>query len=104
MLFFVCVFFPPVLSVLLFEKITKTALSAKHWAYMYAFSGALGNLISVFLIKWVTHLYVLDVESINFLIDYLIFSLAAACLIPIFTALLKKHIQIWVDGNETKVG
>lgn len=104
MLLFVSVFVVPILSVFLFEKMTRTALSARHWVYMYAFSCVMVNLVCLCLTEWVKKLYLLDMYSTTFLKNYLIFSIVAACVIPAFAALLKKHIDIWVDENEKKAG
>lgn len=109
MIAFICLFFPAVISVWIFELLTKNQLSIKKCIYRFCLNSILINFLCFFIKKvfFNTATYplyyapdMLPATAIN----YLIIAVPLAILIVLSEVLFSKHIKISVEENndETK--
>lgn len=100
MIDFLCIFFPPVLALGLFELITKKPLTLKRGLFRYCTYGVLINFFSF----WIT-LYAFTVETSYFLgymnaaLIYLGISFGVSLILVFGEILLSKKIKISVEDN-----
>lgn len=106
MITFICLFFPAVLSVWIYEKLVKTNLNTKQWLYFYTAGNLFINLLC-FLVKKVllgtaaNALYTLQADiTPSAACNYLIMAIPAAVFLAVFAALLRRHITITVEDDD----
>lgn len=106
MLTFICLFFPAVLYVWMFEGLTKEELSFKKWVHRYAFGVVFINLLC-----WLIQRFVLDNAYTPFYdanygitpaaaCDYMVMALIFTAVLGAFAALLHKKGKIAVEDQE----
>lgn len=105
MITFICLFFPAVLSVWLYEKLKKAELSPKKWAYRYALNTVLIN-FACFLTKSVVlntaalPLYTADVDMYpSAALNYLIMALVAMVVITFVEIFTEKSAKITIEDE-----
>lgn len=102
MLMFICAFLPPVIAVMLFEKITKANMRMKDCVYMYTLCTVIVNLFSWGVLRYREGMYLVEAIASETLIKYLLLTLCASVVFGAFTALLKKTVKVRVEENEEK--
>ena len=106
MIAFICLFFPAVLSVWIYEKLTKTDLKAKQWLYFYTAGNLFINLLcfvakKILLGTAANPLYTLETDiTPSAACNYLIMAIPAGVFLAVFAALLRRHIAITVEGDD----
>lgn len=105
MIAFICLFFPAVLSVWMYEKLTKADLSIKNWLYHYTLNTTAINLFC-FLIKKVVlgtagdPFYTLSVDTTpSAALNYLIVAIPTAVLLVFFKVLLSKTVRVTAEDE-----
>ena len=102
----ICLLFPAVLCVWLYEKLAKKDLTKKNWAYLYVLDVLLIN-AACFLIKKLvlnTAQYPMDDISPAGALNYLVMALPIAGALGYIQSLLKKNAKVTVEdenNNET---
>ncbi len=106
MISLICIFFPAVLSVWLFEALTKQSLALKPWIYRFCLNSVAVNGL-IFLIKWLatnTSAELLAQPSADMTPDvalrYLIMALPIAAVLTAVEALLTKKITVSVSEDK----
>lgn len=108
MLTFICLFFPAVLFVWVFEGLSRKEVSRRKWVYLYS-----TGVIAVNLMCWLTRRFVFQTAHVTFAnvqtgitfaeaSEYMILALPFALVLGALAALLSKrvHIQIEDSGDE----
>lgn len=93
----ICMLLPAVLSVWIFEKLTKTPLSRRDWLSFYC-----GNVIVLNLCCWIIiHRFmntpVLDFASINILTTYILCALPLSALFPCIITLIRRNVRFKIE-------
>ncbi len=108
----ICIFFPAVLSVWLFEALSKQNLTLKPWIYRFSLNSVIVNGL-VFMVKWLvtdTSSELLALPSADMTPDvairYLVMALPIAAVAAVVEALLVGKITVSVseenDESEEK--
>lgn len=106
MIAFICLFFPAILSVWIYEKLTRTDLKGKQWLYFYIGANLFVNLLcfvakKVLLGTAANPLYTLQKDiTPSAACNYLIMAIPAAVFLAVFAVLLRKHTKITVEDND----
>ena len=106
MVAFICLFFPAVLAVGIFEHLRKGPLSRRKWLYRYCTDVALINGIC-FAVKR----YLLDTAADPFAsavadltpsaaLNYLIMAIPTAIILAVMQALAAKHVTVTVEEEK----
>ena len=105
MIAFICLFFPAVLSVWLYEKLKKTELTRKQWLYRFALNTVFIN-FACFLAKSVLlntaglPLYTFETDMVpSAALNYMIMALPAMVVITFAEILLGKTAKITVEDE-----
>ena len=105
MIAFICLFFPAVVSVCFYEKLSRKDLARKQWIYCYAAYVLMIN-FSCFFMKSIIRnsgdlpMFDLYHDMLPFdAMKYLIIAVPFVVAIPVVQALLSKHIQITVEED-----
>lgn len=106
MLKIICVFFPAVLSVWMFEALTKQQLGLKSWAYRFCLNTIICNAF-VFAVKvFVTQTSRELLNQVNadmvpdVALRYIIMAVPAAAVAAVIEALLTKKIGVCISEDE----
>lgn len=104
----ICLFFPALLCVCIYEKLSKVTLDIRHWLYAFALDTLCINLFC-----FAVNSYILGSggqplrpDGINMTpqaaLDYLILAVPVAVVLAAGFSLLAKHVKLEVeeDGNE----
>lgn len=102
---FICLFFPAVLCVCIFEKLNKVALGWRQWTYHFVLDATFINLFC-FIVKS----YVLDSggqplrpDGVNMTphaaLNYLIITIPAAVALAVFITFLFKKVKVEIEEN-----
>ena len=101
---FICLFFPSLLALWIFEHLAKTNLSLKRTAYLYAF-----NVIVINVFVMLINRYVLRIEQkvaanlVEFSTPGFVYYLAVAVPLSAFMGLMErfwhKFVQVTVEKN-----
>lgn len=108
MIAFICLFFPSVSSVWLYESLTKSRLERRRWLYLYTVDVMLVNLFC-FLVKR----FVLQTGGEAFFslftdttpaaaANYLIMAIPAALILAAVQSLLRGRVSIAVEERDAK--
>lgn len=108
MIAFICLFFPAVLCVGMYERIKKCELSRKNWLYNFA-----GNTIAINLACFLVKQFLLGTAELAMYTlnadmtprtawRYLVIALVFAVLFAFLEVLASKHIKVTVEENETE--
>jgi len=106
MIQFICLFMPAVLTLWLYEHLTKTNLKGKGWAYRYVLNVLLINGLCFGVKHYILHtgVYPLAQPPADMLpsaaINYLIMSIPLAVVLSLVQVFLHKHIQLTVEENK----
>lgn len=104
MIAFICLFFPAVVSVWLFEHLSKSELTRKKWLYRYCTNVVFINLLC-FLIKRVflgtagSSLYDTSDMTPAAALNYLVMSIVFAVGIAFISVLASKHAKLEVEDD-----
>ena len=110
MIQFMCIVFPAVISVWVFEAISKTKLDLKGWIYRFATNALITNMAVLLLKKFVSH------TSSEFLampgadmvpevaIRYVVMALPIALAVAVVSALLPKALKVSVEDDQKEDG
>lgn len=96
MITFICLFFPPVLSVFLYEKIQKCRLDRRGFLSLYCFDVVAVNMLCFSVKKFVLHSAgdtMADLTPAGGL-NYLVIALAAAVAVAFACVFAKKNVKI----------
>lgn len=108
MIALICLFFPAILSVWIYEKLAKHTLVKRNWLYLYALNVVLIN-AACFLVKKVV-LHTADSPFGSFSADltptaalnYLVMSLPAGGVLAFVEVLLGKYVKVTVEDEHDK--
>ncbi len=110
MIQFMCMFFPAVVAVWVFEAISKTKLDLKGWIYHFTVNALITNMAVFLLKKFVSH------TSNEFLampgadmvpevaIRYVVMALPVAIAVAVISALLPKFLKVTVETDQQEDG
>lgn len=104
----ICLLFPAILCVWVYEKLAKHPLTRKNWLYLYALNVVLIN-AACFLVKKVV-LHTADFPFGSFSVDltpsaalnYLIMALPAGGALAFVEVLLSKNVKVTVEDEHDK--
>lgn len=106
MIQFMCMFFPSVIAVWVFEAVAKTKLNFKGWIYHFATNALIANMAVFLLKKFVSR------TSNEFLampgadmvpevaIRYVVMALPVAVISAVIVALLPKVLKVSIESEE----
>ena len=103
MIAFICLFFPAVISVWIYERLMKCRLAARQWCYHYVLSNLAVNFVCFLVKKVFLHtaglpLYSLSTDATpDTALKYLIMAVPAAAVFAVLASLLKKHVKLTVE-------
>ena len=108
MIAFICLFFPAVLSVCMYERLTKRELGFKRIVYRFCINALIINFIC-FLSKKLffgtaeAPLYTFETDMRpTVAINYIITAVAVAVALTLFEVLLSKKVRIYVEEDKEK--
>lgn len=102
MLFFICTCLPAVISVAIYEKLTKTDMPLKQWVYMYSVSAMVVNLFVWLVLRLQGKYQSINDFAMGGLIYYMAFAVSASVVFSFVAAWIKKNVKIWVENDEKK--
>lgn len=106
MIAFICLFFPAVVTVWIYESIGNTDLTPKKWRYRYCLSNLLVNLSCFAVKRYILQtadapFYTLAVDTAPIAaLNYLIMAIPAAVILAFVQVLLTKHGKITVADKD----
>lgn len=106
MLAFICIFFPAVISVCIYEKLSRKTLERRQWAYLYVEAVLLINFACNFVKKALTGsgevpMYDLYTDMVpERFVNYLTMAIPVAVALAVFQVLLSKNVKISVEETE----
>lgn len=106
MLSFICLFLPAVISVGIYEGLTKKSLTWKQWGYLYSAGVVLINFFCWLVMRFVLETAYTYLEDAAVGItpavagNYMAMALPAAVILPVVAALLSKHAKVSIEDAE----
>lgn len=106
MLSFICLFFPAVLFVWVYEGLSKSDLSLKRWLCMYCTGVIFINLICWLVMRFVLnmgYIYLYDAQldiTPALASNYMVLALPIALILSVAAALLRKNVKVTVEEPE----
>lgn len=108
MIAFICLFFPAVLCVAMYERIKKCELSRKNWLYNFV-----GNTVAINLACFLVKHFLLDTAGLamytleadmtpNTAWKYLVMAIVFAVLFAFLEVLASEHIKVTVEENKNE--
>lgn len=106
MIAFIVLFFPAVLSVWIFESVSKSTLGRRSWLYRFTWNTMLINGICFAVKKWILH--TADAVIFSFSADmtpsvacnYLIMAIPLSVVIAIVQVFLSKHLRVELESSQ----
>lgn len=97
----ICLFFPAVVSVWIYEALTKEALTGRKWGNLFAFH-CLAILFACILVMRFflgnAHEYVLNGDMhLQHACNYLVLAIPVTVVLPVIEVLLKKNVKITIE-------
>ena len=108
MILFICLFFPAVLAVWIYEALTKRKLGIKGWVYRFCFNATVINLFVFLVKKFVSHtsneLIALPGAEVvpEIAIRYLVMALPAAIVSGIVCAFASRYAKVEMEQKQDK--
>ena len=106
MITFICLFLPAVLSVWIYEGLTKQDLSVKRWVSFYGVNVLFINFFCLMMMRLVldqagTYLYNRETDIEPYVAtNYLILAIPAAVVLGVVFALLHKNVKIELEARD----
>ena len=106
MIAMICLFFPAVLAMWIFEYVEKVDLSCKQWGYRYCANVMLINFICFMVKKLVLNsgaevMWNLQTDMLpSVAANYLIMAVPVAAAAAVIQVLLYRHVEIEVEENK----
>ncbi len=110
MVLFICLLFPAVLSVWIYEAVSKKQLSKKQWLYRYCLNVLLINgfvfLVKKFILGTSAELLAPVASEMppEYAIRYLAVAVPATIALGVLEMFLSKHTKMTVEEDEDDVG
>ena len=102
MITLICLLFPAVLSVWLYEKLAKHDLTKKNWCYLYVFNALVINVVCFLVKKLVLNTAQHSMSDISpaGALNYLIMAMPTAAVLAYVESLLKKNTKVTVEDED----
>lgn len=108
MLVFICLFFPAVISLAIYEKLTEETLTIKKTVYFYILFNLLINFFILAIKTFITgsgdtYLPIdlgINISTATF---YMITALPLAVIISFIAALIKRNVKVEIKNDESKI-
>lgn len=103
MIAMICLFFPAVLAMWLYESVEKEKLETRQWCYRYSANVLMINFICFAVKKWLLHtageaLYHLNTDMIpSVAVNYLIMAVPVALFGAVLQIVLHRNVAITVE-------
>lgn len=97
----IALIFPAVLSLWIWETISKTSMSNRKYLYLYSLNMMLVNLGCFALKKWLRHTgeYPLENMTPSGAINYIIVAIVLSVALALVEAFLYKRVRIQIESN-----
>lgn len=99
----ICLFFPAIVSVWIFEALSKEDLTGKKWGYQFVLNCLLINFACILVLRFLfgnASSYVLNGDMhLQHAYNYLILAIPAAVVLSVMEVLLKKNVKITVEDK-----